>query len=121
LWKSNLQETSDFDDHFDSEQFMQTHRHLLPIDDHSSELERNLKNRRQRIGTMSTVDSRIDRGFTSTDEINRVELQSPYDELTYEETLFEVLDDRIQAKSATSQDEDENLFNSVNRSMVSTM
>ncbi|XP_018019185.1 uncharacterized protein LOC108675669 isoform X2 [Hyalella azteca] len=122
LWKTNLKDTKDFDGHFDSKLFMQTHGHLLPAGDHSAELQKNLRNRRRRIETMSTVDSRVDRGFSSNDEINqRTELHSPYDELTYEETLFEVHDDRIHAKSASSQDDDENALNSMNRSMVSTM
>lgn len=122
LWKSNLSNPDELEAHFDSKKFMQNHVHLLPPNDHSLELEKSLKNRRRRMGTMSTVDSKLDRGFTSTDDVNfQAELQSPYDELTYEETLFEVHDDRIQAKSATSNDEADSTLNSNNRSMISTM
>lgn len=122
LWKSNRQNTEEFEAHFDSKSFLQTHGHLLPpSSDHSAvELEKNLRNRRRRINTTSSVDSKPGHGgFTSNDEaIGRMEMHSPYDELTYEETLFEVDDDRIQARSVTSHDDDESEPASVNRNMV---
>ena len=123
LWKSQVQTTKDFDTHFDAKSFHESHGHLLPpTSDHSVELEKNLRNRRRRIATASSVDSKMGQGFTSTDDnIARIELQSPYDELTYEETLFEVDDDRIQARSASSNEEDESELTSINRSMVLSM
>ena len=117
LWKSDVLKTDDFNEHFDSKSFLKSHAHLLPESDNSQELEKNLRNRRLRIA--SSAESRAGQGFTSTDETNtRMELQSPYDELTYEETLFEVDDDRIHARSVTSHDDEESELASMNRSMV---
>ena len=123
LWKSNVQKTDNFEEQFDSKSFLKSHGHLLPESDNSQELENNLRNRRRHIAAPSSVDSRAAQGFTSTEEANvqMDELHSPYDELTYEETLFEVDDDRIQARSITSQDDVESELASMNRSMVLSM
>ena len=122
LWKDNDDIPKHFESHFDHKSFHEAHAHLLPGTDQSGELEKNLRNRRKHLGTISSIDSKFPQPYTSADEIQvGMDIQSPCDELTYEETLFEVDDDRMPIQSPTSQEEDESELTSPNRSMVFSM
>ncbi|KAG7168116.1 putative Serine/arginine repetitive matrix protein 1-like 6 [Homarus americanus] len=96
LWNKNIQDTTDLEGSFDHDTFFHMHKHLLGESDHSTELEKSLYDRRKGIaGTYSTIESKSHSEFTSAQDINLYAgMTTPYDELTYEETLFELHRDR---------------------------
>lgn len=101
LWDKTVQDTTDFESSFDPDAFFRQHRHLLAESDHSTELEKSLYDRRKGIaGTYSTLESKSPSGFTSAHDTHLYAgMTTPYDELTYEETLFEVKVDRLQPRA----------------------
>lgn len=101
LWDKTVQDNTDFESSFDPDAFFRQHRHLLAESDHSTELEKSLYDRRKGIaGTYSTLESKSPSGFTSAHDTHLYAgMTTPYDELTYEETLFEVKVDRLQPRA----------------------
>ncbi|XP_068246234.1 serine-rich adhesin for platelets-like [Palaemon carinicauda] len=97
LWNKNIQGSIDLDGSFDQDSFFQMHKHLLAESDQSTELEKSLYERRKGIaGTYSTLESKTHSEFTSAHETQLYAgMTTPYDELTYEETLFEVKVDGV--------------------------
>ncbi|ROT73171.1 hypothetical protein C7M84_008399 [Penaeus vannamei] len=97
----DVQDNTDFESSFDPDAFFRQHRHLLAESDHSTELEKSLYDRRKGIaGTYSTLESKSPSGFTSAHDTHLYAgMTTPYDELTYEETLFEVKVDRLQPRA----------------------
>ncbi|XP_042873663.1 uncharacterized protein DKFZp434B061-like [Penaeus japonicus] len=101
LWDKTVQDNTDFESSFDPDAFFHQHRHLLGESDHSTELEKSLYDRRKGIaGTYSSLESKSHSGFTSAHDTHLYAgMTTPYDELTYEETLFEVKVDRLKART----------------------
>ncbi|KAK7085070.1 hypothetical protein SK128_019608 [Halocaridina rubra] len=92
LWNKAIQESMELGGSFDQDTFFHMHRHLLAESDQSTELEKSLYERRRGIaGTYSSLESKTHSEFTSAHETQLYAgMTTPYDELTYEETLFEV-------------------------------
>ncbi|XP_064110229.1 serine/arginine repetitive matrix protein 1-like [Macrobrachium nipponense] len=102
LWNKNIKDSIDLDGSFDQDSFFHMHRHLLAESDQSTELEKSLYDRRKGIaGTYSTLESKTHSDFTSAHETQLYAgMTTPYDELTYEETLFEVKVDGVKPPNA---------------------
>ena len=96
LWGANLR---DIGNGFDHDAFLQMHRHLLSGNERPIDLEENLLERRKRvIDTYSSLESRgrAQSGMSSSQDTHLYAgISTPYDELTYEETLFEVKVDKL--------------------------
>ena len=120
LWKSDVQQTNDFQANFNPKFFLKNHGHLLAESDNSTELETKLSIRRRQINGGSSQGSKVEPtqeiqiSKDTFEDVRKEYFNTSYnDELTYEETLFEVHDDRIHALSATSHD-DESELSSIN-------